>query len=255
MASAGAPIGQHVDVAMELLPKSITQPLSRLGAAAQTALEVARFGGLVTDEDPPRTRSRPSIRSTGCATTTPARRGRRASPIVLVPPMMLAADVYDVSPATSAVTLLRERGIDPWVVDFGSPEHERGGLERTLDRPRAGDLGRGRPGPRADRVGRAPGRLLPGWDVLPTRPPPTGAMRARLADLRQLRSTPARGCRSGCRRRSPGAADSWPTAFPRPPAAGMGEPHRLSAARPRQIAAQPDGVHLAAPRPRGAAGA
>ena len=37
---------------MELLPKAITQPLSRLGAAAQTALEVARFGGLVTDEDP-----------------------------------------------------------------------------------------------------------------------------------------------------------------------------------------------------------
>ena len=37
---------------MELLPNGITQPLSRLGAAAQTALEVVRFGGLVTDEDP-----------------------------------------------------------------------------------------------------------------------------------------------------------------------------------------------------------
>ncbi len=37
---------------MDLLPKSITHPLSRLGAAAQNALEVARFGGLVTDEDP-----------------------------------------------------------------------------------------------------------------------------------------------------------------------------------------------------------
>ena len=45
---------------------------------------------------------------------------------------MLAAGIYDVSAATSAVTLLHERGIDPWVVDFGSPEHERGGLERTL---------------------------------------------------------------------------------------------------------------------------
>ena len=41
-----------VDVAMELLPNGITQPLNRLGAAAQTALEVARFGGLATDEDP-----------------------------------------------------------------------------------------------------------------------------------------------------------------------------------------------------------
>ena len=46
--------------------------------------------------------------------------------------MMLAADVYDVSPASSAVTVLHEHGADPWVVDFGSPEHEEGGLERNL---------------------------------------------------------------------------------------------------------------------------
>jgi hypothetical protein len=29
-----------------LLPKRITRPVGRLGAAAQNALEVARFGGL-----------------------------------------------------------------------------------------------------------------------------------------------------------------------------------------------------------------
>jgi putative long chain acyl-CoA synthase len=46
--------------------------------------------------------------------------------------MMLAAEVYDVSPTTSAVTILRENGVDPWVVDFGAPEREEGGLERTL---------------------------------------------------------------------------------------------------------------------------
>ena len=46
--------------------------------------------------------------------------------------MMLAAEVYDVSPATSAVTILRDHGADPWVVDFGIPEREEGGLERTL---------------------------------------------------------------------------------------------------------------------------
>ena len=45
---------------------------------------------------------------------------------------MLAADVYDVSPASSAVTVLHDRGADPWVVDFGAPEHEEGGLERDL---------------------------------------------------------------------------------------------------------------------------
>ncbi len=46
--------------------------------------------------------------------------------------MMLAAEVYDVSPNSSAVTILREHGVDPWVVDFGAPEREAGGLERTL---------------------------------------------------------------------------------------------------------------------------
>ena len=37
---------------MELVPKTITRPVGRLGAAAQNALEVARFGGLTTDEQP-----------------------------------------------------------------------------------------------------------------------------------------------------------------------------------------------------------
>ena len=46
--------------------------------------------------------------------------------------MMLAAEIYDVSPATSAVTILHQHGVDPWVVDFGAPEREEGGLERTL---------------------------------------------------------------------------------------------------------------------------
>ena len=52
--------------------------------------------------------------------------------MLLVPPMMLAADVYDVSPASSAVSVLHEHGADPWVVDFGAPEREEGGLERDL---------------------------------------------------------------------------------------------------------------------------
>src|SRR5207248_8392718 len=58
--------------------------------------------------------------------------GSAGAPVLLVPPMMLAAEVYDVSPTTSAVTILRDHGVDPWVVDFGAPEREEGGLERTL---------------------------------------------------------------------------------------------------------------------------
>ena len=36
------------------------------------------------------------------------------------------------SPTTSGVEALHEAGIDPWVVDFGKPDHEPGGLERNL---------------------------------------------------------------------------------------------------------------------------
>jgi putative long chain acyl-CoA synthase len=91
---------------------------------------VARFGGLETDEQPSPfevVAERPvyRLRHYYAENVTGA-------PILLVPPMMLAADVYDVSPGSSAVTVLHEHGADPWVVDFGSPEHEEGGLERNL---------------------------------------------------------------------------------------------------------------------------
>ena len=36
---------------MDLVPKVIAGPAGRLGAVAQNALEVARFGGLETGED------------------------------------------------------------------------------------------------------------------------------------------------------------------------------------------------------------
>jgi putative long chain acyl-CoA synthase len=45
---------------------------------------------------------------------------------------MLACEVYDVSPATSAVAQLSSLGVEVYVVDFGNPEREEGGLERTL---------------------------------------------------------------------------------------------------------------------------
>lgn len=54
-------------------------------------------------------------------------------PLVLVPPLMLTAEVYDISPELSAVALLTRSGVDTWVVDFGAPEKEEGGLDRTLD--------------------------------------------------------------------------------------------------------------------------
>ena len=98
---------------------------------AQNALEVARFGGLATD-----------AQSSPYEVADEHRVYRlrhyyaggqpSGPPILLVPPLMLAAEVYDVAPSTSAVTVLHDHGTDPWVVDFGAPEREEGGLERTL---------------------------------------------------------------------------------------------------------------------------
>ena len=106
--------------------------IARLGATAQNALEVARFGGLDTGEEPS---------PYEVAVTRPVYRLRRYFPahagvarpaIVLVPPLMLSTEVYDVAPATSAVAALVELGLDAWVVDFGAPEREEGGMARTL---------------------------------------------------------------------------------------------------------------------------
>jgi putative long chain acyl-CoA synthase len=115
---------------MELVPKTITRPVGRLGATAQNALEVARFGGLTTDEQPSPFEIAAEHRVYRLRHYYPGSLER--PPILLVPPMMLSADVYDVSRATSAVSILDEHGADPWVVDFGAPERAEGGLERTL---------------------------------------------------------------------------------------------------------------------------
>jgi putative long chain acyl-CoA synthase len=120
---------------MELLPKTITRPVGRLGAAAQNALEVARFGGLATDEEPSPyevSAEHRVYRLRHYYANGDHDGGPRRPAVLLVPPMMLAAEVYDVSPGTSAVSILHEHGADPWVVDFGAPEREAGGLERTL---------------------------------------------------------------------------------------------------------------------------
>jgi len=116
-----------------LLPDVVTGPAARLGAAAQNALEIARFGGLETGEEPTPYEVAADGAIHRLRRYLPPAGGRDGGPpVVLVPPMMLAADVYDVSPSSSAVGVLHDHGADPWVVDFGAPEHEEGGLERTL---------------------------------------------------------------------------------------------------------------------------
>ncbi|MDJ0785759.1 MAG: alpha/beta fold hydrolase [Myxococcota bacterium] len=105
--------------------------LGRLAAAAQNGLEIARFGGLGEREPQPfeivAEETHHRLRRYFPDTRT---QGRPVA--LLVPPLMLTAEVWDVAPESSAVRALHQRGVDPWVVDFGSPEAEEGGLERTL---------------------------------------------------------------------------------------------------------------------------
>ena len=128
---------------MSLVGDLISRPAGRLGAVAQNALEVARFGGLETDEQPSPfevVATRPVYRlrryftqGTGNGAGKPKGGKGTRPPFLLIPPMMLDADIYDVAPSTSAVEILHRNGIDPWVVDFGAPEREEGGLERSLN--------------------------------------------------------------------------------------------------------------------------
>lgn len=123
---------------MRVVPSFVGKPLASLGAAAKNAIEVARLGGLDTGEQPTpfRIAARDPMYRLRHYGTGREDNGADSSgtppPMLLVPPLMLTAEVYDVSPQTSAVRVLQEAGVDPWVIDFGSPEREVGGTERTL---------------------------------------------------------------------------------------------------------------------------
>ena len=97
---------------------------------------MARFGGLATGEQPSpyEVLAEHRVYKLRRYYPPPAEETPAVVPpvVLMVPPMMLAAEIYDVSPATSAVTILHQHGVDPWVVDFGAPEKQEGGLERTL---------------------------------------------------------------------------------------------------------------------------
>lgn len=111
-----------------------TRRLRRLGLAWQNALEIARAGRLTAPYGAP----------FEVVHAEPVHRLRRyqrpaapgpapAAPLLLVPPLMVTAEVYDISPDVSAVAFLQRAGVDVWLVDFGAPEREEGGMDRTLD--------------------------------------------------------------------------------------------------------------------------
>ena len=50
----------------------------------------------------------------------------------MVHPMMMSANMWDVTREDGAVGILHSAGIDPWVIDFGEPDKVEGGMRRNL---------------------------------------------------------------------------------------------------------------------------
>jgi putative long chain acyl-CoA synthase len=109
--------------------------LRRLGMAWQNGLEIVRAGRLTSPYSEPYEvlHVEPTYRLRRYAAHPDPGAPRIAAPILLVPPLMVASEVYDIAPDVSAIGFLGRAGVDVWVVDFGAPERQEGGMNRTLD--------------------------------------------------------------------------------------------------------------------------
>lgn len=110
---------------------NIKESLDRVVATAQNGLEVIRYGSLETGTRPAPFRVEETVPMYSLRRYFPDDPAE-GPPVVLVPPMMVSANVYDVTADNGAVTVLHRAGLDPWVVDFGSPDKVDGGMDRTL---------------------------------------------------------------------------------------------------------------------------
>src|SRR6478735_717834 len=114
----------------------ITRPVERLVATAQNGLEVLRYGGLETGAVPSPFQIIESVPMYRLRRYFPpdTRPGAKpvGPPVLMVHPMMMSADMWDVTRDEGAVGILHKAGIDPWVIDFGSPDKVEGGMDRNL---------------------------------------------------------------------------------------------------------------------------
>ncbi|MDQ3036887.1 MAG: alpha/beta fold hydrolase, partial [Myxococcota bacterium] len=123
---------------------SVGRAFRRLSTSARNAVEVMRIGRLgapyaapfeiaLEDGVSKLRRYLPPARDGEVGAWSAPAGSEELGSIVLVPPLMLTSEIYDISPELSAVTLLTRAGLDVWLVDFGAPERTPGGMERTLD--------------------------------------------------------------------------------------------------------------------------
>ncbi|MCS6799421.1 MAG: AMP-binding protein, partial [Myxococcota bacterium] len=112
-----------------------SSPWRRLALAVDNAVELLRTGRLT---EPYRTpfdvvHAEPVYKLRRYAPDPAAHGAASGTPLLLVPPLMVTSEVYDISPDLSAVAFLLRHGVDTWLVDFGPPERQQGGMDRTLD--------------------------------------------------------------------------------------------------------------------------
>ena len=121
---------------MDLKFSAVTRPVERLMATAQNGLEVLRLGGLETGNSPSPSQTVESTSMYKLRRYYPpdSRPGhpRAGEPVLLVHPMMMSANMWDVTRQEGAVGILHSAGLDPWVIDFGSPDEVEGGMRRNL---------------------------------------------------------------------------------------------------------------------------
>ncbi|MCV7299992.1 alpha/beta fold hydrolase [Mycobacterium barrassiae] len=114
----------------------LTRPVERLVATAQNGLEVLRYGGLETGAVPSPFQIIQSVPMYRLRRYFPPdnRPGAKppGPPVLMVHPMMMSADMWDVTREEGAVGILHKAGLDPWVIDFGSPDKVEGGMDRNL---------------------------------------------------------------------------------------------------------------------------
>ncbi|MEV0295360.1 acyl-CoA synthetase [Nocardia sp. NPDC050710] len=112
--------------------KDMVGSVQRLMATAQNGLEVIRFGGLTHDVEASPFEVVERRRMYRLRHYFPDNAAPDRPVALLVPPLMVNADIWDVNGEAGAVGILNRGGIDCWVVDFGSPATEEGGWERDL---------------------------------------------------------------------------------------------------------------------------
>lgn len=121
---------------MDLNLSIVTRPVERLIATAQNGLEVVRLGGLETGSVPSPSQIVESVTMYKLRRYFPpdSRPDKPpvGPPVLMVHPMMMSANMWDVTREEGAVGILHANGLDPWVIDFGEPDKVEGGMRRTL---------------------------------------------------------------------------------------------------------------------------